>query len=53
MTVTTKCRDGDFAGGLLSRVITGAPAPVLAVHEDYANGTSADFVPQSLSVKAH
>ena len=36
--------DGDFAGvGLLSRVITGAPAPVLAVHEDYANGTSADF----------
>ena len=29
--------------GLLSRVITGAPAPVWAVHEDYANGTSADF----------
>ena len=37
--------DGDFAGvGLLSRVVTGAPAPVfVAVHEDYANGTSADF----------
>ena len=36
--------DGEFAGmGLLKRVLTGAPAPVLSVHADYANGTSADF----------
>jgi hypothetical protein len=36
--------DGEFAGmGLLKRVLTGAPAPVLSVHADYSNGTSADF----------